>query len=79
MSSSRIVGEEGNLQLVESGETSSPAMSDDDLQVSKIHDAVVAGDLKRNLASIRKFVGCAQTRAIHLNRLYIDRFGKTRS
>lgn len=59
--------------------TPGPAMSDDDWLVAKIHEAVVAGRLKRNLVSIREFVGCAQTRAIHLNRLYIDRFGKTRS
>ncbi|CAB3778258.1 hypothetical protein [Pararobbsia alpina] len=32
------------------------AMSEDDLMVAKIHEAVVAGRLKRNLASIRKFL-----------------------
>jgi hypothetical protein len=59
--------------------TPGPAMSDDDLQVSKIHDAVVAGDLKRNLASIRKFLECGQPKAIRLNRLYVERFGEARS
>jgi hypothetical protein len=54
-------------------------MSDDDRLVAEIHEAVVAGRLKRNLVSIREFVGCAQTRAIRLNRLYVDRFGKARS
>jgi hypothetical protein len=45
------------------------AMSDDDRMVAEIHEAVVAGRLKRNLVSIREFVGCAQARAVRLNRL----------
>lgn len=36
----------------------SSAMSEDDLRVAKIHHAVVAGDLKRILASICKFLEC---------------------
>jgi hypothetical protein len=38
----------------------------------------VAGDLKRNLAPIRKFLKCGQPKAIRLNRLYVERFGKAR-
>lgn len=37
--------------------TPGPAMSEDDLLVAKIHGGVVAGDLKRNLVSIREFAG----------------------
>jgi len=51
------------------------AIPEDDLLVAKIHEAVVAGRLKRNLASIRKFLGCGQPKAIRLNRLYVARFG----
>lgn len=51
------------------------AMPEDDLLVAKIHEAVVAGRLKRNLASIRKFLECGQPKAIRLNRLYVARFG----
>jgi hypothetical protein len=64
---------------VESDATAGPAMSDDDQAIAEIREAVVAGRLERNLVSIREFVGCAQSRAIRLNRLYIDRFGKARS
>lgn len=52
-----------------------PAMSDDDRRIAEIRGAVVAGRLKRNLASLRKFVGYAQSEATRLNRLYIERFG----
>lgn len=61
----------------DAGETS--IVSDDDLLVKKIREAVVAGRLRRNLVSIRKFLGCAQSDAIRLNRLYIARFGKAGS
>ncbi|KVX34775.1 hypothetical protein WT32_18385 [Burkholderia anthina] len=54
----------------------SSVMSDDDLLVEKIREAVVAGRLRRNLASIRSFLGCGQGKAVRLNRLYVDRFGK---
>jgi hypothetical protein len=54
-------------------------MSDDDRQIAEIHGAVVAGRLKRNLVSIRKFLGCKQSEATRLNRLYVARFGKARS
>ncbi|MBF3536326.1 hypothetical protein ISG10_01700 [Burkholderia pseudomallei] len=54
-------------------------VSDDDLLVKKIREAVVTGRLRRNLVSIRKFLGCAQSDAIRLNRLYIARFGKAGS
>lgn len=56
--------------------TAGPVMSDDDQMIEQIHQAVVAGRLKRNLVSIRKFLGCAQSEASRLNRLYIERFGK---
>lgn len=39
----------------------------------------MAGRLKRNLVSIRKFVGCAQSEAARLSRLYVGRFCKVRS
>ncbi|ABK06940.1 MULTISPECIES: hypothetical protein [Burkholderia cepacia complex] len=55
------------------------ATPDDDRLVAEIREAVVAGRLKRNLMSIRAFVGCAQSRAVRLNRLYVERFGKARS
>jgi len=58
--------------------TPGSAMSDDDLPVAKMHDAVVLGDLKRNLASICKFLECGQRNAIRLNCLYIHCFGKAR-
>ncbi|OMT35726.1 hypothetical protein [Burkholderia pseudomallei] len=51
----------------------------DEAVLEQIHHAVVAGRLPRNLASIRTFLGCRQSRAIHLNRLYIARFGRTRN
>ncbi|WP_441459787.1 hypothetical protein [Burkholderia thailandensis] len=53
-----------------------PIMSNDDRRIEEIHEAVLAGRLKRNLKSIRKFIGCAQSEATRLNRLYIERFGK---
>ncbi|MCZ2903223.1 hypothetical protein [Burkholderia thailandensis] len=52
------------------------APPDDDEMIAKIREAVVAGQLKRNLVSIRKFLGCRQDNAARLNRLYIERFGK---
>lgn len=53
-------------------------MSNDDRRIEEIHKAVAAGRLKRNLVSIRKFLGCSQSEASRLNRLYIERFGKAR-
>ncbi|WP_395061132.1 hypothetical protein [Paraburkholderia silvatlantica] len=53
-------------------------MSEDDHLIEKIHEAVVAGNLRRDLASIRKFVRCGQPKAIRLNRMYIERFGNAR-
>ncbi|GAB6847475.1 hypothetical protein [Paraburkholderia kururiensis] len=55
------------------------AMSEDDQLIAKIHEEVAAGRLTRNLASIRKFLKCGQSKAIRLNRLYIARFGDVRS
>jgi hypothetical protein len=52
------------------------ATSDDDRLVAEIHEAVVAGKLRRDLASIRKFLRCGQPKAIRVNRLYVERFGK---
>lgn len=49
---------------------------EDDRLVAAIREAVVAGRLERNLASIRKFLACGQGKATRLNRLYIERFGK---
>lgn len=51
----------------------------DEAVLEQIHHAVVAGRLPRNLASIRTFLRCRQSRAIHLNRLYVARFGKMRN
>lgn len=64
-------------KLVASDACSDTIMSNDDRRIEEIHEAVVAGRLKRNLVSIRKFLGCAQSEASRLNRLYIERFGKT--
>lgn len=64
-------------KLVASDACSDTTMSNDDRRIEEIHEAVVAGRLKRNLVSIRKFLGCAQSEASRLNRLYIERFGKT--
>jgi hypothetical protein len=52
---------------------------EDDRLVVVIREAVVAGRLKRNLASIREFLGCGQGKATRLNRLYVARFGRTRN
>ncbi|RBB37537.1 hypothetical protein DPV79_21310 [Burkholderia reimsis] len=65
-------------ELVASDACPDPLMSDDDRRIAEIHEAVVAGRLKRNLVSIRKFLGCAQSEASRLNRLYIERFDKAR-
>jgi hypothetical protein len=54
----------------------SPAMTEDELLVAKIYEAVAAGHLTRNLASIRKFLECGQPKAARLYRLYRDRFGE---
>ncbi|CAJ0701007.1 hypothetical protein [Ralstonia wenshanensis] len=51
-------------------------MSDDDADLEKIHAAVTAGELKRSLINIRKFLKCRQDRATRLNRVYIDRYGR---
>ena len=63
---------------VENDVTPDAATPEDDRLVAQIRDAVVAGDLGRDLASIRKFLHCGQPKAIRLNRLYIERFGKAR-
>ena len=65
-------------ELVASDACPDSIMSNDDRRIEEIHEAVVAGRLKRNLVSIRKFLGCAQSEASRLNRLYIERFGKAR-
>ncbi|KGS49955.1 hypothetical protein X961_2978 [Burkholderia pseudomallei MSHR5613] len=66
-------------EILENDAGRSSVVSDDDLLVEKIREAVVAGRLRRNLVSIRKFLGCAQSEAIRLNRLYVARFGKAGS
>ncbi|RQU27461.1 hypothetical protein DF147_35215 [Burkholderia cenocepacia] len=63
-------------ELVASDACPDSIMSNDDRRIEEIREAVVAGRLKRNLVSIRKFLGCAQSEASRLNRLYIERFGK---
>ncbi|MGB8416984.1 hypothetical protein [Paraburkholderia sp.] len=85
MSGSRVEWTDGHAagisvsESIAKGLDGNPAMSEDDLLVAKIHEAVVAGRLTRNLASIRKFLQCGQRKAARLNSLYIDRFGKARS
>ncbi|EOH6072884.1 hypothetical protein ACMAVI_001736 [Burkholderia cenocepacia] len=64
-------------ELVTSDGCPDSIMSSDDRRIEEIHEAVMARRLKRNLVSIRKFLGCAQSEASRLNRLYIERFGKT--
>jgi len=63
---------------VASDSSRSSDMSEDDLLIAKIHEAVIAGRLTRNLASIRRFLECGQPKATRLNRLYVARFGKAR-
>ncbi|WP_155636907.1 hypothetical protein [Burkholderia gladioli] len=63
-------------ELAASDACSDPIVSNDDRRIAEIHEAVVSGRLKRNLVSIRRFLGCAQCEASRLNRLYIERFGK---
>ncbi|EEF22700.1 conserved hypothetical protein, partial [Ricinus communis] len=53
----------------------SATVSEDERLVAQIHEAVVAGHLNRNLLSIRQFLRCGQSKAIRLNRFYVDRFG----
>jgi len=65
-----------NTKSVASDACPDSPMSNDDRQIAKIREAVLAGRLSRNLVSIRKFLGCAQSEASRLNRLYIERFGK---
>jgi hypothetical protein len=65
-------------QPVATDERENAVRSEDDLLVEKIHEPVVAGRLKCNLASIRKFLWCGQPKAIRLNRLYLDRFDNAR-
>lgn len=54
-------------------------MSDDDLLLKKIHEAVVAGELKPTQQAIRKLLRCGQPKAGSLNRQYLARFGRIRS
>ena len=65
-------------ELVASDACADPITPNDDRWIAQIHEAVAAGRLKRNLLSIRKFLGCSQSEASRLNRLYIERFGKAR-
>lgn len=50
-------------------------VSEDNLLLDKIRDAVVAGHLKPTQEAIRKFLRCGQPKAGNLNRLYFARFG----
>lgn len=59
-----------------SGE-SNLVVSEDDLLLDKIRDAVVTGHLKPTQEAIRKFLRCGQPKAGNLNRLYLARFGTT--
>lgn len=52
-------------------------VSEDDLLLDKIRDAVVTGHLKPTQEAIRKFLRCGQPKAGNLNRLYLARFGTT--
>lgn len=63
------------LETVADGTRGDTELSEDELLVAQIHEAVVAGRMKRNLASIRKFLECGQTKATRLNQLYVSRFG----
>ena len=57
----------------------SPATSEDDSQLKKIHEAVMAGQLNPKQLEIRKFLRCGQRKAGRLNRQYAARFGSIRS
>lgn len=48
---------------------------EDDLFLQRIHEAVIAGQLKPSQQAIRKFLRCAQPKAGRLNREYVARFG----
>jgi hypothetical protein len=52
-----------------------PAASDDDVRLGKIHDAVVAGRIRRTQGEIRMLLSCSQREAGRLNRLYSERKG----
>lgn len=66
-------------ESVPNGASLGSAISEDDLLVARIHEAIVAGRLTRNLTSIRNFLRCGQPKALRLNRLYVGRFGNARS
>ncbi|WCM19793.1 hypothetical protein NDK50_20660 [Paraburkholderia bryophila] len=66
-------------KAVENDASPSSVTPEDDRLLATIREAVVAGLLKRNLASICEFLGCGQNKATRLNRLYIVRFGHVRT
>lgn len=58
------------------GANASERLSDDTREIVRIHAAVCAGRLSPTQKAIRKFLGCGQQRAGHLNRVYAERFGR---
>jgi hypothetical protein len=58
------------------GNDASLVLSEDDLLLQKIHNAVLAGEVDSTQESIRKLLRCGQPKAGRLNRLYHDRFGR---
>ncbi|MGN6083545.1 hypothetical protein [Trinickia sp.] len=52
------------------------SLSDDEREIVRIHSAVSTGRLSPTQKAIRKFLGCGQQRAGHLNRVYAERFGR---
>lgn len=84
MSGSRVEESDGHAadiavsESVADDATGSSAMTEDDVLVAKIHEAVLAGRVTRNLAAIRKFLRCGQPKATRLYGLYRARFGEVR-
>lgn len=62
--------------ITPTGSDARPFLSEDDLLLEKIHDAVLAGEVDSTQESIRKLLRCGQPKAGRLNRLYRDRFGR---
>ncbi|WP_434716939.1 hypothetical protein P5X00_14610 [Paraburkholderia sp. A2RO-4L] len=65
--------------VIEDAADDGPVTLEDERQLEQIRKAVVAGQLKPTQAAIRTFLRCGQPKAGSLNRLYLARFGTTRS
>lgn len=59
--------------------SSSRPLTEDELLLNKIHEAVMTGQLKPTQEAIRKHLSCGQPKAGNLNRQYLVHFGNMRS